>query len=470
MDEPLPPGQSDTADGGSATPETESGGWTRRRALALATGALTLTSGCSTLAPDRTRPVAPDDWAGPGGDPAGTYAGDPDAPTAEPQRQFVTETDGRLATGRGQEPAVHDGTVYAGALPLVVFDAETGKRETTVEQLEAPPVVATETPYRNATLVGLTTVESGTGPLGFSRRRALVGVNPAPGVDDGLRRRWRFPGTGGTFGTYGAGGSGPPVVVAGGRVIAGGSWTHPDGTQRAGVVAVSAADGELAWAYHVPDELDEQQSTTGDTAPDWYPTTRPAVRDGTVYAADVLSRVHAVDAETGTREWVQSTTGTDVLTQPRVTASESVLLFRDRRVVGLDPDDGSVRWRYQPPERISTVQETAAGAVAGGQLFLGLDGGDDTQPSVVAVDARNGTQQWRTTVETISAIPTVTSDADCVYVPVFDRLHCLDAATGRERWRVVLDGETLGLGTPVPANGSLYATGIDRLVAFEEAE
>ncbi|ERH13832.1 MAG: hypothetical protein J07HB67_00085, partial [halophilic archaeon J07HB67] len=292
MDEPPPPGASDTPDT-ACVDTTGSGGWTRRRALTV--GALTLTGGCSAVTPERTRPVSADDWSGPGGGPAGRYAGDTDAPAGEPRRRFVTETDGRLAVGRGREPVVHDGRVYAGFWSVVAFDAATGEREATIGQLRAPPVIATETPYRNATLVGSVRVKRATGPLGLGGRQVLVGLNPAPGLDDSLRRRWQFPGVGGGFDTYG---DGPPAVVVGDRVIAGGSWTHPDGTERAGVVAVSAADGGLEWAYHVPEELGERQSDREDGVLDWYPTTQPAVRDGTVYAADVLGRVHAVDAET----------------------------------------------------------------------------------------------------------------------------------------------------------------------------
>ncbi|MEZ3145486.1 hypothetical protein [Halobaculum sp. MBLA0143] len=59
--------------------------------------------------------------------------------------------------------------------------------------------MATPTSYRNATLVGLRTVESSTGPFSDDRQQVLVGLNAAPGVDHTLRRRWRFPNAGGAF-------------------------------------------------------------------------------------------------------------------------------------------------------------------------------------------------------------------------------------------------------------------------------
>lgn len=480
MDDSRPPEPSDSTDAdGMDTPAstdtdprpTESSvtAWTRRRTLALAVGAATTTTGCSAVAPERTRPVDTGDWATPGGDPAGTYASDGDAPTTtdDLRRRFHVEARQLSGSTRGVEPVVHDGTVYVGWRPSPTFDAATGRHRADLGSLDAPPAVATRTPYRNATLVGLRTVEPSTGPLGYGRQRVLVGLNPAPGVDDSLRRRWRFPDADGAFDHWGEYGV-SPLTVADGTVFAGGSWQYPDGTERAGVVALSGADGEPEWTYHVPDDLatdDSPADGDGGDGADWYPTTRPAVRDGTVYAVDVLCRVHAIDATTGSREWVQRATADRALSGRAVVATPSVILLLGHDLVaGLDPSDGAVRWRRQLTGHLADAGGRFAGAVADGRLFVVVTPKDGSD-AVVALDTESGRELWRRQVDALTGLPTVADGR--VYIAAYDDIRCLDAADGQRRWRVLGDDETTPYGTPVLAEGGLYVVGYGSLTAFE---
>lgn len=473
MDDSRPPEPSGSIDGHTDTdpPTAESPATTRtrRQTLALAVGVTAATAGCSGVLPARTRAVDTGDWATPGGTPAGTYASDGDASTTadDLRRRFHVETPDLSGSTRGVEPVVHDGTVYVGWHPSPTFDAATGRQRAALGPLDAPPAVTTQTPYRNATLVGVRTVEPSTGPPNYGREQALVGLNPTPSVDDGLRVRWRFPDTGGAFGHWGGDGV-SPLTVADGTVFAGGSWQHPDGTQRAGVVALSAADGEPEWTYPVPDDLatdDSPASGDDDRGPDWYPATRPAVRDGTVYAVDALRRVHAVDAATGALEWIQSSTADGALSGRTVVATPSViLLLGDERVVGLDPSDGGELWRQRLDGHLADAGGRFAGAVADGRLIVVVTPEDGSQ-AVVALDTESGRELWRRQTDALTGLPTVADGR--VYLSAYDDIRCLDAGDGRRRWRVLGDEDASPYGTPVPAEGGLYVVGYGSLTAFE---
>lgn len=472
MDESRPP---DPSESGDATPSesestdstgTDATDWTRRGVLTLAAGAVSTTSGCSTLLPNRATPIQAGDWPTAGGNPAGTYSNaDSAAPTDEPQRRFRTETDKPLGTARSVEPILAGGTVYAGWRPMRAFDADTGDRLTRLGHAQTPPSVTLDTPYRNATLVSLQTVETTTGVFGGIDCQAIVGINPAPGVPkSSLRRRWRFPGPGGQFRAWNDGGS-SPLVVAGDGVVAGGAWTLADGTEAAGLIRLSTADGDIEWTHRVWNDDDRERS---EDEISMFPTTRPAVHDGSVYAVDAIRRVHAVDLETGRREWVQATTQTDALVQPGVVATpEAVVLVAARLVVALDPADGRVRWRHEPAGEVSSRSEHRAGAVAAGRLFLPVDPPDEEPAEVLALDLTTGRELWRTAVGSISGLPSVAGGV--VYVSTGDTLRCLNAGDGNERWRVAASSDLGQFGTPVPTDRGLYVIGYRSLTAFEEA-
>jgi outer membrane protein assembly factor BamB len=85
--------------------------------------------------------------------------------------------------------------------------------------------------------------------------------------------------------------------------------------------------------------------------------------------------------------------------------------------------------------QVPTDVTLTAPVVAGATVFVGGDDG-----TVLALDARDGTEQWRTTlVESVAAAPSVVDDT--VYVPTTTAVVALAASDGSERWVTAAPGE-----------------------------
>ncbi|WP_327683512.1 outer membrane protein assembly factor BamB family protein [Kitasatospora sp. NBC_00458] len=198
---------------------------------------------------------------------------------------------------------------------------------------------------------------------------------------------------------------GPPggLAVGGGAVLA----TYGDRLQ-----AYAAATGEQRWSA----------AMAGAHA--------PVVADGTVYLAGFEEGVVALDAAGGERRWEQRAfgglTGTPVVGRGvvHVTTADPGA----PAVLALDAATGRVRWRRSD----LGFCLLAPRSVADGTLCL--DRGD----RVTALDSATGETRWSVTVPSgLGAGMSSTTAADgMVYVALNDdRLHALDLASGRLRWR-----------------------------------
>lgn len=216
--------------------------------------------------------------------------------------------------------------------------------------------------------------------------------------------------------------AGSPVVARdAGLVVAG----APDGLH-----AVDAVSGERRWRYG-----------NGELAPE-------TVAGGTVYASD-RDGLHAVDAASGQRRFADETAGRLVgVADGRAVVAEPLR--------ALDAADGAELWSLDVDP--SLTAEVRAGTVGDGTVYLvGYDGGDDRL--VHAVDAADGTRQWRYRADDLESFqaPAYADGRVVLGSHVTEvggaHVHVLDAATGDEQWMAALGCE---VEAPAVADGVVY--------------
>lgn len=115
-----------------------------------------------------------------------------------------------------------------------------------------------------------------------------------------------------------------------------------------------------------------------------------------------------------------------------------------------DPDDGSVQWEYELPEREGErgffgPEVTQAGSLT----MLTMDARQHVD--LVALDREDGTEHWRYPLP--ENHPPIELVDDDVLVIADDRdTTALDMATGEERWRVGGQGDCTS-SAPSPGGG-----------------
>ncbi|MET8863893.1 PQQ-binding-like beta-propeller repeat protein [Nonomuraea sp. NPDC004580] len=179
------------------------------------------------------------------------------------------------------------------------------------------------------------------------------------------------------------------------------------------VLALDAADGKRRWRVRVPGSL-------GDVA----------VAAGTVYATsrkgppgDERGVLSAYDAATGALRW-RSPMGTAnaVPTGHLIAHGRTVFAVSDGRLSAFGPATGKARWRRE------FGHIALKPVVIGDTVYVGHYGG-----LTYALDAATGKERWRLTPEATTGQWSVTESRGTLYVGG-QKLHALDPATGRERW------------------------------------
>lgn len=299
-------------------------------------------------------------------DPAGTsYNPDVVGPKSAITYTWRTETPSWFAEQRtpagGLYPAhqlalIGDRLLVAGG-GLAAFDVETG------EQLFATPGPYSSAPARAPASVYRTETLVVTGAAG------AVGLNGGGGVSVPLAgqvgsERW-------TVDTDGDRNYAAPVTA--------------DGTAYAPLpaddrlVAVDTTSGAVEWSQTITDPEPPSGRDREQVAPAYY---RPAVRNGTVFAASRYGTVSAYDADTGRLEWqrqirgpsLDADTGEFVGFADPVATEAGLFLTTDTEWLLLDPDDGAVRWRRSHGE--GSGQPAVADGVAyhpGNETFQAID-------------------------------------------------------------------------------------------------
>ncbi|MEU6096690.1 serine/threonine-protein kinase [Streptomyces sp. NPDC047079] len=227
------------------------------------------------------------------------------------------------------------------------------------------------------------------------------------------------------------------------------------GTRGGGVQAWEASNGQKLW------EISGAQTDFES------PEAGPAVHDGTVYVWQD-ARLRALQARTGEERWsypigdAASCGGVPVrLTQ----ASDGcVYVSAGTRVMAIEAATGMVRWHFEAPAVFLCPPAFVPGpAVTGGGIYLA-----DYLGTVYALDAADGRDRWRIATESRTAIDPVLVAAGHVHVGSGKGLYTLDAVTGTPKWRFQAGGDIVG--SPAVAEGRIHFGSTDHLLYTLKAD
>ena len=389
--------------------------------LGLAAGASAVAVTAGGVQPDQ-----PTSWPMARHDPAGTARTADAGPKDGVELAWTHDgTDWFRGTA---EPILVGDTLYAAGAGLLALDHETGQRQFgTAGPYDASPARARTSVYTTPT-------------LGVPSQSGIVGLNSSGGLgllDLGSvgTERWTAPTPDHDHPFASMPGEHATPVAADGVVVS----PTPD---RESLVALDADDGEVRW----------QATPTNDNASVTF--TRPAVRDGVVYATAWPYRVSAYDLDSGTRQWHRELD--EQLLQAPVATAEHVVVLSRESVRSLDATDGSTQWRYGHGGNVTE----STPAVADGVVFAPTEDG-----VLDAVDLASGERAWRAPFEG-NAAPVV-GDGVVYAVRSQSELVALEADSGVERFRY--EPDQVPLSPPVVAGGRLYATNRHRVLAMEDA-
>ncbi|WP_374118705.1 outer membrane protein assembly factor BamB family protein, partial [Streptomyces sp. 8L] len=221
------------------------------------------------------------------------------------------------------------------------------------------------------------------------------------------------------------------------------------GTRGGGVQAWEASSGERLW------EVAGAQ-TEFET-----PEAGPVIHDGTVYVWKD-ARLRALDARGGTERWSYpvgdgaSCGGVPV----RITPAPDGQLYvaAGTRVLSVDVAGGHVRWHFEAPAVFLSPPAFAPGpAVAGGGVYL-----VDYLGTVYALDAATGKDRWRIATESRASVEPALVAGGNVHVGSGSALYTLDAVAGTPKWRFAAGGDLIG--APVVADGRLHFGSADHVL------
>ncbi|MFJ6725840.1 MULTISPECIES: PQQ-binding-like beta-propeller repeat protein [unclassified Streptomyces] len=227
------------------------------------------------------------------------------------------------------------------------------------------------------------------------------------------------------------------------------------GTRGGGVQAWEASDGRKLWEI------------TGCQTDFESPEAGPALHDGTVYVWQD-ARLRALDARSGEERWsypigdAASCGGVPV----RVTNAPDghVYLAAGTRVLAVDVASGRVRWHFEAPAVFLSPPAFVPGpAVTGGGVYLA-----DYLGTVYALDAADGRDRWRIATEARSSIDPVLVAAGHVHVGSGKGLYTLDAVTGTPKWRFQAGGDIVG--APAVAEERIHFGSTDHLLYTLKAD
>jgi outer membrane protein assembly factor BamB len=339
-------------------------------------------------------------------------------------------------------PIVANGLVYGIGQKLVCVTTTSGDVVFRSDHNAGPPALAVARAYQSPTLACPTLT-------------GAVGLNPQGGLSvAGLRvglTRWQ---------AHREETGSPNITVSSSQKIRG--PVAADGTVfvtsvgSVGLQAIDASSGRIRWRSH-------------------HGKSRPAVREGTVYVVALAKTgdfsLFGYDTETG--EQTFSLNPPDQIPTSVTAAPEYIVVGTDSSgLLGVDYN-GMIRWEYAPTELLLRQYPTPI-AVADGVVYAGFEWDRNW---LVAIDATNGTELWRTEVSTGTLEPEFDSPAvanDVVYVPTEyspnggGGLTAVDATDGHVRWRFSPGDSTTSLSPAALVGETLYVLGNGHLYALEE--
>ncbi|MES9522793.1 PQQ-binding-like beta-propeller repeat protein [Streptomyces capoamus] len=227
------------------------------------------------------------------------------------------------------------------------------------------------------------------------------------------------------------------------------------GTRGGGVQAWEAVGGQKLWEI------------TGCQTDFESPEAGPAVHDGTVYVWQD-ARLRALEARTGEERWsypvgdAASCGGVPVRLTPA--PDGHVYVSAGTRVLAVEAVSGRVRWHFEAPAVFLSPPAFAPGpAVTGGGVYLA-----DYLGTVYALDAADGRDRWRIATEARASVEPVLVAAGHVHVGSGKGLYTLDAVTGTPKWRFQAGGDVVG--APAVAEGRIHFGSTDHLLYTLKAD
>lgn len=380
-----------------------------------------------------------------------------------PLRDHQWETTDTETSNRPLKPLVATLTVLVLFAVVGVFLTsafESPAQEPSPSAVDAPsePTVETSTPASPSSADPVAASTRADGPTVYVG--ALDDTLYAVGADSG-RRVWEF-----TRPSAGIGSS--PTVVRGVLYVGAG-----DGA----VEAIDAETGEQRWRYTQldgpifasptvvtvsglePDDGSVRVSTAGQYHRG--NSTRQARRlnetELAVFVPSFDGTLHALDAETGAREWTFTGNGSQFLGSPTY-RNGTVFVGDDAGLYALDAATGVREWTFAPTDS-GIVSSPAVTRVEGPNssksvVYVTIDG------RLYAVDGQSGTVRWSraNATTTLTAIPpavteTTTGDTTVFTVSGGD-VVALNGSTGDLRWRY--EGAYTWTSAPTPGDGALY--------------
>ncbi|WP_405938201.1 PQQ-binding-like beta-propeller repeat protein [Streptomyces sp. NBC_00726] len=236
------------------------------------------------------------------------------------------------------------------------------------------------------------------------------------------------------------------------------AWVYALKADRGTVVTATRGGGVQAWEAATGEKLWDLSGAQTDFET---PEGGPVIHDGTVYVWQD-ARLKALDARTGVERWsypigdAASCGGVPV----RVTPAPDgyVYIAAGTRVLAVDIAAGHVRWHFECPAVFLSPPAFAPGpAVTGGGVYLA-----DYLGTVYALDAATGKDRWRIATESRQSAEPVLVVAGNVHVGSGSALYTLDAVTGTPKWRFAAGGEVVG--APVVADGRVHFGSADHVL------
>lgn len=183
----------------------------------------------------------------------------------------------------------------------------------------------------------------------------------------------------------------------------------------------------------------------------------PAVSDGVAFIADRTPRIYAVSSDTGERRWTQTLDESVWQSAPTVENGTVYLGSWEESVIALDAADGTEQWRTDVGYGIRSSL-----AVTPDVVFAAGTGG-----WVSALDAADGTIIWQTQANNYELHSPVVTD-ETVFAGAFSggtNVCALTASDGTERWQFEtaeqILGDTFGRGihaTPAVVDDVLFVS------------
>ncbi|MFF9087182.1 PQQ-binding-like beta-propeller repeat protein [Streptomyces sp. NPDC014991] len=242
------------------------------------------------------------------------------------------------------------------------------------------------------------------------------------------------------------------------------AWVYSLNADRGTVVTGTRGGGAQAWDASNGQKLWE---ITGCQTDFESPEAGPVVHDGTVYVWQD-ARLRALEARTGEERWsypigdAASCGGVPVRLAPA--GDGCVYLSAGTRVLAVEAASGMVRWHFEAPAVFLCPPAFAPGpAVTGGGVYLA-----DYLGTVYALDAADGRDRWRIATEGRSSVEPVLVAAGHVHVGSGKGLYTLDAVTGTPKWRFQAGGDVVG--SPAVAEGRIHFGSTDHLLYTLKAD